>query len=530
MSHNETDNKSKVDGDAIDDTGTGLVVGNQISMAGITKSFLSTRVLNSVDFSCSAGEVHALVGLNGAGKSTLMKILGGVLRADEGSISLNGQAVDISDPASATANGISMIHQEYSLINELTVSGNIFLGRELKLAGTPFLNKRAMAKRVKMELDRFGLSLNPGEAVRELNSGEKQIVEIIRALLSDSWLIVMDEPTSALSEEDKTKLFEFIRRMKAEGISIVYISHHMPEIFGIAERVTVMRDGQIVLSESTAATDESSVIAAMTGKELQSFVKPHKEVSKDTLLSINNLTKAGAYHKLNLSVQRGEIVVLTGLRGCGAAELAKSVFGLDTDYVGEIHYRNKLLAPGRGPAVSVKDGMGLVTENRDKNGILAPLSVRDNIALPFLEKCLSAGIISSNKIDGRVLSAAEATSTKMSSANQEVRFLSGGNKQKICFSRWLDPDLKLLLLLEPTRGIDVHAKADIYRIIEDMARNGVGVLIVSYEIDEVLLLGDRVFTLYDGQCVGEYTHSKFDKQRMLADISGASVQLLAGEG
>lgn len=504
-----------------------LNVGNHIAMTNISKSFLNTRVLNDIDFSCSAGEVHALVGLNGAGKSTLMKILGGVLQADAGTISLNGQPIEITSPASAATHGISMIHQEYSLINELSVAGNIFLGRELTLAGTPFLRKQAMAKRVKLELDRFALSLNPNEAVREINSGEKQIVEIIRALLSDSWLIVMDEPTSALSEDDKKKLFEFIRRMKAEGISIIYISHHMPEIFGIADRVTVMRDGQIVLTESTSVTDESSVISAMTGKELQSFIKPHKEINDDVLLSVNQLSKAGVYHNLSVRVQRGEIVVLTGLRGCGAAELAKSVFGLDAGYEGEIHYRNQLLTPRRGPAASIKDGMGLVTENRDKNGILAPLSVRDNIALPFLEKCLSAGIISNSKIDERVLSAAKATSTKMSSASQEVRFLSGGNKQKICFSRWLDPDLELLILLEPTRGIDVHAKADIYRIIEDMAENGVGVLIVSYEIDEVMMLGDRVLTLYDGRCIGEYTYSEFDKQQMLADISGASGTTLA---
>ncbi len=494
---------------------------NRIDMTGIGKSFFATRALDNVDFSCVSGEVHALVGLNGAGKSTLMKVLGGVITADQGTIEMNGKAIDIARPADATQHGISMIHQEYSLINELTVAGNIFLGRELKRAGTPFLDKREMARLVREQLDRFGLSLDPNAPVRDLNSGEKQIVEIIRALMSQSWLIVMDEPTSALSEEDKSKLFDFIERMKSEGISIIYISHHMPEIFGIAERVTVMRDGVIVLSEETAKTTEDAVIATMTGSELDDFVKPEKDIGKDVLLSLENLTKPGVYNDISLELHRGEIVVMTGLRGCGAPELAKAIFGLDKDYAGTVSYRGTPLSPGRGPAKSVRDGMGLVTENRDKNGILAPLSVRDNIALPFLAKASRGGILDNGYIDGVVTKAIAETSTKTSSPAQEIRFLSGGNKQKICFSRWLDPDIELLILLEPTRGIDVHAKADIYRIIEDLAKRGVGILILSYEIDEVIMLADRVVTMYQGDAVAEYAYPDFSKEIMLADMAGA---------
>ncbi|GAA6208503.1 sugar ABC transporter ATP-binding protein [Cognatishimia sp. WU-CL00825] len=493
---------------------------NQIDMKGIDKSFFATRALNNVNFSCVSGEVHALVGLNGAGKSTLMKVLGGVIERDSGTIEVNGAPVQINAPTDANAQGISMIHQEYSLINELTVAGNIFLGRELRKAGTPFLNKVEMARQVTEQLDRFGLDLDPNRPVRDLNSGEKQIVEIIRALMSDSWLIVMDEPTSALSEEDKGRLFDFIRRMKAEGISIIYISHHMPEIFGIAEQVTVMRDGQIVLSERTAETSEDAVIRTMTGSELENFVKPHKDVSSEVLVNVSDLCKKETYQDISFEVHRGEILVMTGLRGCGAPEMAKAIFGLDADYTGAITYRDKTLKPGRGPAVAVGEGMGLVTENRDKNGILPQLSVRDNIALPYLEKSIKTGILDGRAIENVVTKAIADTSTKTSSPNQEIRFLSGGNKQKICFSRWLDPDLEFLILLEPTRGIDVHAKADIYRIIEDLAERGVGILILSYEIDEVIMLADRVITLYQGQCVSEFTYPKFDKDQMLADIAG----------
>ncbi|MGB5557061.1 MAG: sugar ABC transporter ATP-binding protein [Paracoccaceae bacterium] len=500
---------------------------NRIDMTGIGKSFFATRALDNVDFACVAGEVHALVGLNGAGKSTLMKVLGGVIQRDEGVVTVNGKPVEIRSPADATALGIAMIHQEYSLINELTVAANIFLGRELHRGRTPFLDKREMARRVRAELDRFGLDLDPARPVRELNSGEKQIVEIIRALMSDSWLIVMDEPTSALSEEDKERLFQFIRRMKDEGVAIIYISHHMPEIFGIAEQVTVMRDGQIVLSERTGNTSEAAVIRSMTGAELDDFVKPPKVMDGDVLLSVSRLNKPHRYDNISFELRRGEILVLTGLRGCGAPELAKAIFGLDSSYSGTVAYRGVPLVPGRGPAVAVRDGMGLVTENRDKNGILAPLSVRDNIALPFLEKARRGGLIDARRVDEVVARAIRDTSTKTESPSQEIRFLSGGNKQKICFSRWLDDDLELLILLEPTRGIDVHAKADIYRIIEDLATRGVGILILSYEIDEVMMLADRVITLYQGRSVAEYTHPDFDKDRMLADMAGAGLRVAA---
>lgn len=494
---------------------------NRIDMKGIGKSFFATRALDNVNFSCVAGEVHALVGLNGAGKSTLMKVLGGVYQMDEGVIEHNGTSVDITVPADAAKVGISMIHQELSLINELTVAGNIFLGRELKKGATPFLDKAEMARQVREQLDRFGLSLDPNLPVRELNSGEKQIVEIIRALMSNSWLIVMDEPTSALSEEDKDRLFAFIQRMKAEGISIIYISHHMPEIFGIAEQVTVMRDGRIVLSERTSETSEDHVIHSMTGKELEDFVKPHKDITGAPLLSVQSVSKPGVYSDVSLEVRPGEIVVMTGLRGCGAPELAKAIFGLDAEYSGQISYRGSTLKPGRGPAVAVREGMGMVTENRDKNGILPVLSVRDNIALPFLEKAVRGGVLDGGHINALVDKAIRDTSTKTSSPDQEIRFLSGGNKQKICFSRWLDEDLELLILLEPTRGIDVHAKADIYRIIEELAKRGVGILILSYEIDEVIMLADRVVTLYQGSQIADYTYPNFEKDQMLADMAGA---------
>ena len=406
---------------------------------------------------------------------------------------------------------VSMVHQEYSLINELTVAGNIYLGNELRRGKTPFLDKRDIARPVKAQLDRFGLDFDPNRPVGDLNSGDKQIVEILRALLSDAWLIVMDAPTSALSQDDKERLFGFTHRMKAAGVPIICISHHMPEIFGIAEEVTVMRDGRIVLSERIDQTTEQAVIKSMTGTKLDDFAKSEMHLTDEVILSVDGLSKPEFYGDVSFTLRRGEILVPTGLRGYGAPELATAIFSLDGVYAGRISYRGTPLIAGRGPATAVREGMGMVTENRDKNGILVPLLVRDNIALPFMEKSLNAGLINAKRVEKVVEKAIADTSTKTSSPSQEIRFRFGGNKQKICFSRWLDPDLELLILLEPTRGIDVHSKADICRIIEDLAERGVGILILSSEIDEVIMLADRVITLSQSQSVGE-THTSISKQ------------------
>ncbi|WP_104398539.1 sugar ABC transporter ATP-binding protein [Vibrio penaeicida] len=492
----------------------------RLEMNNICKRFFETKALDAVDFTCQSGEVHALVGLNGAGKSTLTKVLGGVYSADEGEILLNGSPIRIEKPSDANSHGISTIHQEYSLINELTVFGNIFLGREIHYSGTPFLNKKEMIRRVQAQLDLFGLTIDPAAPVHSLNSGEKQIVEIIRSIMTDSWLIVMDEPTSALSEEDKLKLFEFVEKMTQQNISIIYISHHMPEIFGLADRVTVMRDGKIVLSDKVVDTSENNVIRAMTGDDLDDFVKPEKRVGDEVLLSLKNASKAGSFEGVSFDVRCGEIVVMTGLRGCGAPDVAKAIFGLDKHYTGDIFYQGERLKRGQGPDVSVNIGMGFVSENRDKNGILPSLSVEANIVLPFIHKRTKSGLIQQHDVEEVVSNAILETGTKTESPAQEIQFLSGGNKQKICFSRWLDKDLKLLILLEPTRGIDVHAKADIYRIIEDLASRGVAILVLSYEIDEVIMLADRVLTMYEGRTVTEYGLQDMDKEQMLADMAG----------
>jgi ABC-type sugar transport system ATPase subunit len=491
-----------------------------VEMTGITKSFFGTHALRSVDFSAHSGEVHALVGLNGAGKSTLMKILGGVYTRDEGEVVVAGENVHFHSPSDAGAHGIAMIHQEYSLIPELSVTRNIYLGRELK-RGRVLLDMGTMNAKVHEQLERFDLDVDPRRPVRELNSGQRQVAEIVRALMSDAWLIVMDEPTSALSEEDKLKLFDFINRMKEEGIAIIYISHHMPEIFSIAERVTCMRDGEIVLSAPTSEATEADVINAMTGDELDQFVKPEKLVREEKVLEVGGLTKDDIYKDVSFTIAAGEIVAMTGLRGCGGPEIARALFGLDSDYEGTISYHGQQLKPGFGPKYAIRNGIGYVSENRDTDGILPPMAVSHNISMPFLQKRSRLGVIDDRATAQVVDRAIKQTTTKLASPKQEIRFLSGGNKQKVCFSRWLEDDIDLLILLEPTRGIDVHAKADIYRIIEEMAERGAGILIMSYEVDEVMLVADKVLTLYQGDVVNQYQRADMNKADLLADMAGA---------
>ena len=283
-----------------------------------------------------------------------------------------------------------------------------------------------------------------------------------------------------------------------------------------------MRDGEIVLTESTSEVAEADVINAMTGDELDQFVKPEKLVRDEKVLEVANLTNDGAYKDVSFSVAAGEIVAMTGLRGCGGPELCRAIFGLDADYEGDISYHGKKLKPGFGPKYAIRNGIGYVSENRDTDGILPPMAVSHNISLPFLQKRSRIGVIDDRATAQVVDRAIKQTTTKLTSPKQEIRFLSGGNKQKVCFSRWLEDDIELLILLEPTRGIDVHAKADIYRIVEEMAERGAGIIIMSYEVDEVMLVADKVLTLYQGNVAGQYERADMNKVNLLADMAGAS--------
>ncbi|MDC7227232.1 MAG: sugar ABC transporter ATP-binding protein [Spirochaetales bacterium] len=503
---------------------------NTIKMEGISKSFFSTQALKNVDFECRSGEVHALVGLNGAGKSTLINVLGGVHIKDEGNITLNGESVNITNPIEAREHGISIIHQEYSLINELSISRNIFLGREIHKGNSPFLDYKEMDRQVNELLEKFDLCLSPNMLVNELNSGQKQFIEIIRSLMTDAWLIVMDEPTSALSEKDKEKLFEFIERLRNENIGIIYISHHMPEIFGVADEVTVMRDGQRIETFAIKDTTEAAVVKSMIGEDLKDFIKPEKHHIGDEILKVKDLNLGEQVRDVNFSIRKGEILVLTGLRGSGIEETAKAIYGLEPEASGEITYKGEALPLKKGPRFKLNKRIGFVSANRDKDGILHPQSVKDNISLPTIKKLSRFGYIDLAREIKLSEQGIKETTLKTESYNTQIKFLSGGNKQKAVFARWLDNDVDFLMLLEPTRGVDVHAKAEIYRVIEELSEKGLTVMIVSYEIDEVLMCADRVLVMFDGKNVLECGQGEIEKEKILAGIAGVGVDNERPEG
>ncbi len=497
---------------------------NTIKMEGISKHFFSTQALNNVDFECRSGEVHALVGLNGAGKSTLINVLGGVHIKDEGQITLNGKPIDIANPIEARTHGISIIHQEYSLINELSISRNIFLGRELYKGRSPFLDYKEMDRQVNVLLEKFELCLSPNMLVNELNSGQKQFIEIIRSLMTDSWLIVMDEPTSALSEKDKEKLFDFIERLKAENIGIIYISHHMPEIFGIADEVTVMRDGRRIDTYKISETSESVVVKSMIGEDLKDFIKPEKHHIGEEIITVEDMNLGERLKDVNFSIRKGEILVMTGLRGSGIEEIANAVYGLEPGAIGKVFYKGEELSLRKGPEYKLRKRIGFVSANRDKDGILHPQSVKDNISLPTIKKLTKFGYIDLTREIQLAEKGIRETTLKTESYDTQIKFLSGGNKQKACFARWLDNDVDFLMLLEPTRGVDVHAKAEIYRVIEELSEKGLTVLIVSYEIDEVMMCADRVIVMFDGEKVLECGQEELERGKILAAIAGVGIE------
>ena len=443
---------------------------------------------------------------------------------DEGTIKLNDKPIDISNPIEARNHGISIIHQEYSLINELSISRNIFLGREIHKGSSPFLDYKEMDRQVNELLEKFDLCLSPNMLVNELNSGQKQFIEIIRSLMTDAWLIVMDEPTSALSEKDKEKLFEFIERLRQENIGIIYISHHMPEIFGIADEVTVMRDGRRIDTYTIKDTTEAAVVKSMIGEDLKDFIKPEKHHIGSELLRVENLNLGEQLQNVNFSIKKGEILVMTGLRGSGIEETAKAIYGLEPEASGSITYKGEALPLKKGPRYKLEKRIGFVSANRDKDGILHPQSVKDNISLPTIKKLTKFGYIDQDREIKLAEEGIRETTLKTESYDTQIKFLSGGNKQKAVFARWLDDDVDFLMLLEPTRGVDVHAKAEIYRVIEELSEKGLTVLIVSYEIDEVMMCADRVVVMFDGKKVLECGQGEIEREKILAGIAGVGVE------
>lgn len=492
-----------------------------LAVENITKKFSGVTALENVSMELHPGKVNAIIGENGAGKSTLMKILSGVYPGYEGRILFNGEPVHFSGPRDAQDKGIAIIHQELNLIPWLSIAENIFLGRELtgRWGGLAHSKMRRITSSL---LESLKMKLDPATPVYKLKVGQQQGVEIAKALLDDAKVVIMDEPTSAISESEVEVLFGIIEDLKSRGKVIVYISHKLDELFRIADRYVVMRDGRTVASGNMSGLDRAGLIAKMTGSGIRALEKTGPAGNPEPLLSAENIclehpVRRGRHvvDNLSFSLGRGEILGLFGLMGAGRTELLETLFGLHPRRSsGTVRIGKETLAIGK-PADAIRAGMALVPEDRKKDGLVLGMDVRTNICLTSLSRLEVGGLLSRQKGTALARKYIRELRIKTSSEKQLARRLSGGNQQKIVLAKWLALHPKILLLDEPTRGIDVHAKNELYKLMLDLAADGLGILMVSSELPEILAVSDRVLVMAEGRLTAEIPAAEASRDRIL---------------
>lgn len=472
-----------------------------VSMKNISKSFPGVKALDHVNFELRSGEVMALLGENGAGKSTLMKILSGVYTRDEGTMEIFGREYGDLTPKQAQEAGVAIIHQELNMCKHLSVTENMFLAREIK--GTVSLNNAKMEAEAKRILDDLKIDIDPRQTVGELPVSKQQMVEIAKALSINARILIMDEPTSALTAKEIDDLFRIIRKLKAEGKGIVYISHRLEELQHIVDRVTIMRDGQYICNGNFADMSMDQIIANMVGREIKEQF-PRVECKKGKkIFEVKNLNAGKMVRNINFSAYEGEIVGFAGLMGAGRTETTRAIFGVDEKESGEIYVDGKEVTI-HGPMDAIRNGVVLAPEDRKKDGLCTKLSIRQNLALPNLDLiCNRLGVINSRKEDALCEKAVSDLLIKTPSVEVDSGNLSGGNQQKVVVGKWLARDSRVVIFDEPTRGIDVGAKVEIYNLMNELKKQGIAVIFVSSEMPEVMGIADRIIVMCDGRITGE---------------------------
>ena len=483
----------------------------------VRKAFPGVLALHDVDFSVSAGEVVALVGENGAGKSTLMKVLAGLHRPDSGEVAIDGEVVELASPLQALQRGIALIHQELNLCDNLTVSGAIFLGAELRRG--PFLLEREMARIARHWLLRLGLQIDPQAKVSSLRLGQRQMLEIARALRADARVLIMDEPTSSLTQTEVERLFEVVRELRQGGVAIIYITHRLAEVEELADRCVGLRDGKNSGELLRGSIDHNAMVQLMVGRDLSATARqPHNP--GDVALSVRGLrTQAFPSATVDLTVRRGEVVGIAGLLGSGRSEVLRAVFGVDARVAGEVVVAGNSLS-GAGPRQAAAAGVALLPEDRKSEGLILSMSVRENLSLPTLHR---RGRWLDRDYERKVAASAIADLAIACRADdQAAGSLSGGNQQKIVLGKWLAADPVVLLLDEPTRGVDVGARVEIYRRLDELAGRGLAILFVSSELEEVLAMADRVLVFKDGAIAGEVAGDDRSEEKIMMLATGAT--------
>ncbi len=473
-----------------------------LSMRGIVKSFPGVRALRGVDLDLDGGEVLALVGENGAGKSTLIKVLAGAQPPDAGSIHLHGQAVRFTRPLESRQAGIAVIYQEFNLVPSLTAIENIFLGQEPAHAG--FVRRSKEQQRANELFTRLGVAVDPEAPCRELTVAQQQLVEIARALAFDARIVVMDEPSATLTPQEVERLFSIIRDLRTRGIGIIYVSHRLEEIFAIADRVLVLRDGEAVAWRPIGEVTREELIRLMVGRRLEEEFPKRQVPIGPPLLVVRGLRCGPKVRDVSFVIRRGEVVGLTGLVGAGRTETARLIFGADCKEAGIVELDGRTVDI-RSPRDAIRAGIALLTEDRKAQGLVLAQSVRDNFALPNLERFSFLGFVRRRAERQALARHIEGLRIRLASPEQPVGHLSGGNQQKVVLAKWLERHCEVLLFDEPTRGIDVGAKVEIYRLINDLAAAGKAILLISSELPEVLGMSDRILVMHEGRLTGELT-------------------------
>jgi ribose transport system ATP-binding protein len=487
-----------------------------LEVSNISKGFPGVQALDDVQFELRAGEVHALVGENGAGKSTLMKILSGIYKRDAGLIKINGAEVNVTDPHHAQLTGISIIHQEMNLMPHLTVAQNILIGREPRIAKF-FLSEAQLNKKAQLLLDELGLALNTKDLVENLTVAKQQMVEIVKALSYKSDIIIMDEPTSALTKAETETLFEIINNLKKSGKGIIYISHRMEELARISDRITVFRDGRYIDTLETNTTEIGKIISLMVGREVDHNARPEliKKDGNDIVLKVEGLSTRRLLQNVTFDLRKGEILGFAGLMGAGRTEVALAMIGLDKVQAGKIIIAGKEVKI-KNPAQAVAAGIGYLSEDRKRFGLLLAQDVVFNTVLSSVKKFVnSLGIFNKLKARRQTESSIDSLQIKTPSSSQTVKNLSGGNQQKVVIAKWLTRECDILIFDEPTRGIDVGAKEEIYRLLNDLARQGKSIIMISSELPEVLRLSDRIVVMCEGRVTGVLNNEEANQENIM---------------
>ncbi len=479
-----------------------------LKMEGISKRFPGVQALNDVQLEVMPGEILGLLGENGAGKSTLMKILSGVYRKDTGHILLGGQPIEVNNPHHAQTLGITIIHQELNLMPNLTVAENVFIGREPNTA--TFVQWRALHRQTRELMERLGINLSPSALVRNLSVAEQQMVEIARALSVKSQVIIMDEPTSALTENEVEHLFNIMRDLRAQGLGIIFISHRMDEVFAICDRISVLRDGEYVGTVLTARTNRDEIIRMMVGRAVSEFFGHGESHPGEVVLEARDIRKTGTADDptkqvlkgVSLNIRRGEIVGLAGLVGSGRTDLARCLFGVDPRDSGDISINGQAVTI-RTPRDAIRAGLGMVPEDRKLQALFLAMSVEANASMASLGDVARLGFVNGRRERQMFGGYVDKLNIRLARYDQRALDLSGGNQQKVVISRWLALKPQILIMDEPTRGIDVGAKAEVHALIRQLAQDGVAILMISSELPEVLAMSDRILVMHEGELIGE---------------------------